>query len=175
MPRSCRDWTYSITLGNLHGGRQSDNTPSAHRTRPIPYSRGGGVRHEKIPPSPETLQSIHWEGIESALRRLPMLRRATYVKYIHDWLPTQQLLFRQSRAPSPMCKVCRDPASSETMAHLLSCPCENREGHLSTPTGNMLSHPVGSPEHIPSHCPELGRPYPPPSATPPGYKMSCPI
>ena len=74
--------------------------------------------------SPETLQSIHWEGIESALRRLPMLRRATYVKYIHDWLPTQQLLFRQCRAPSPMCEVCRDPASSETMTHLLSCPCE---------------------------------------------------
>ena len=66
------------------------------------------------------MSHINWAGTRSYLDKLSMMKRATAVKFMHRWLPTQHFLHKQGRVQSPLCPLCA--AQSETHGHLLCCP-----------------------------------------------------
>jgi len=80
------------------------------------------------------MEHIAWSSLQGYLRKQKMARRAVVVKYLHGWLPTQGLLYKQGRADTDLCPVCE--LGSETQEHIHQCPhseaVKHRLGLLST-------------------------------------------
>ena len=71
----------------------------------------------------DLLETIHWQSMRFALKKLSPHRRATALKAIHRHLPTQAKLFDQGRVVlSSLCPRCLQ--ASETNSHVYCCPNE---------------------------------------------------
>lgn len=58
--------------------------------------------------------------LERYLRRHKPLARASIVKLIHKWIPTNAFLHKQRRNNSPLCPRCQ--CNDETAVHIYQCP-----------------------------------------------------
>ena len=64
--------------------------------------------------------TIHWQSLRFALRKLSAHRRATAVKALHRHLPSQEKLFKQGRVTmSALCPRCMK--ESESNRHVFCC------------------------------------------------------
>jgi hypothetical protein len=60
------------------------------------------------------------ECLERYLKKQRPHARASTVKLIHKWLPTNEFLYKQGRMQNPLCHRCTQ--THETAAHIYSCP-----------------------------------------------------
>jgi len=67
----------------------------------------------------EKLHHVDDIGLQSYLKSLRPHNRASTVKLIHRWIPTNEFLFKQKRADSPICPRCQ--IHNETASHILTC------------------------------------------------------
>ena len=71
----------------------------------------------------EVYQTIYWQALRFALKKLSAHRRATAVKALHRHLPSQEKLFTQGRVTmSALCPRCL--TENETNIHILQCTNE---------------------------------------------------
>jgi hypothetical protein len=68
---------------------------------------------------PEMLEQIDLNSLQHYLKSQRMHQRATTVKLIHRWVPTQDFLNKQNRSNSCICQRCN--TSNEDFLHVLQC------------------------------------------------------
>jgi hypothetical protein len=82
----------------------------------------------------EKLHQIDSSGLGTYLKSLRPHNRASTIKLIHRWIPTNEFLFKQHRCTSPLCPRCLQ--HNETAQHILTCPDKlarkQRQQHLYT-------------------------------------------
>lgn len=67
----------------------------------------------------DKLHHVDDTGLQRYLKSLRPHNRASTVKLIHRWIPTNEFLFKQKRADSPICPRCQ--IHNETASHILTC------------------------------------------------------
>jgi hypothetical protein len=92
-----------------------------------------GLKYEK-------LHYLNMEALSWHISGLNLFQRASYVKLIHDWVPTFLPLCRQGREPSPLCPRCNQ--SVETPSHVIQCPHPDAISCRVQVLSNFLSHLV---------------------------------
>lgn len=74
------------------------------------------------------METIEWEGIEVAYRKLPIPKKISRMKTIHKCLPTRALLHIRNGPNSSQCPRCNH--RKETYAHIFKCTCpQNKSNH----------------------------------------------
>ena len=66
------------------------------------------------------LHHVHLNSLGHCLRKLKPPQRATMVKLIHGWIPTNNVLHKQGRQQTHLCPRCQ--IYKETTDHILHCP-----------------------------------------------------
>jgi hypothetical protein len=69
--------------------------------------------------SPTVFNSIHWDMQHKALLTYRLSDQRRLLKFAHDWLPTNQRLYREGQEQTPACRLCG--ALEETSDHMLEC------------------------------------------------------
>jgi len=67
------------------------------------------------------MNRINWMGLDGKILKLLITTWTTMVKFIYDWLSTQQFLCRKKKAELDNCSVCAKTNSSKMIQHLISC------------------------------------------------------
>ena len=68
---------------------------------------------------PDHLNTVNMMGLHQFLCRKKIHQRATLVKLIHGWIPTQEFLYTQNRTSTPICPWCS--LVNETALHIHQC------------------------------------------------------
>jgi hypothetical protein len=66
------------------------------------------------------IEETKTECLESYLRKQKPIERASTIKLIHKWIPTNAFLYKQRRVTTPCCPRCGQ--HDETAEHIYSCP-----------------------------------------------------
>jgi hypothetical protein len=67
----------------------------------------------------DKLYHVDINGLQHYLKSLRPHNRASIVKLIHRWIPTNDFMFKQQRAESPLCSRCK--SFNEDAHHILTC------------------------------------------------------
>jgi hypothetical protein len=68
----------------------------------------------------DKLHQVDTNGLKGYLRSLRPHNRASIIKLIHRWIPTNEFLHKQHRSDTPSCPRCKN--HNETAHHILTCP-----------------------------------------------------
>ena len=71
--------------------------------------------------SMEEMTSINWKGIEGMISKTLMNKKAMAAKVIHNWLPTQAFLCKQTCTECATCPIWEKKNADETFEHVLTC------------------------------------------------------
>jgi hypothetical protein len=86
------------------------------------------------------LNETRTECLENYLKKQKPMERASTIKLIHKWIPTNAFLYKQRRIPSPCCTRCGK--HDETAVHIYSCPDQSAQTERQTLLYNKLKELV---------------------------------
>lgn len=83
------------------------------------YTALSDYLHQKHNLSPAKMDKVNVLALQSFLSSMKVHKQASFIKMIHNWIPTYSMLSRQGRKPSPLCPRCC--TAIETSQHVYKC------------------------------------------------------